>query len=157
MFPRVAQVLALVSVLTGCVGSPPRSPFVEYREGLPPAVRRVTCEATYTLYLADRPSAVITEHHITRGERIGFRREEDGSVAAVAPGQIILLPPGAYTWGVLPGSVPPWRERFLCEARQYSFATARVTGITLLAIGVAALAIGLFVLYAEAKTRTGNS
>ena len=45
------------------------------------------------------------------GERIGFRREADGSVSAVAPGQVLPLAPGRYSWEVVPGSVAPWRKR----------------------------------------------
>jgi hypothetical protein len=109
MFRCCAQALALVSALTGCVATPPKGPFVEYHDGLTPITRPVKCEATYALRSADQP-APLTAHHVERGERLGFRREVDGSVSAVAPGQVHPLAPGAYSWVVM-GGVPPWWKR----------------------------------------------
>lgn len=153
---RFVMALALVSALTGCVGSPPDGPLVECRAGLTPITRPVQCPATYVLQPVDPPGAPLAEHHVAKGERIGFRREDDGSVSAVAPGYTIALPPGAYAWAVVPASVPPFRERLLCETRERALAAGRATAITAAGAGLLALGLGLTLLYAYAKSEGGN-
>jgi hypothetical protein len=134
--------LALLSALTGCVSPPPNGPLVEYRPGAPPVTGTVKCEANYVLVAKDPNAALgpFGEHHLRKGERVGFRCEADGSVTALAPGYTIALPPGAYAWEVVPGSVPPLRERQWCETRAHFMKFARVTGIALL---VAAAIVGI--------------
>jgi hypothetical protein len=143
---RPLLALALVSALTGCVNRPPDGPLAEYRPGAPPVTRSVTCEANYVLVAKDESGAgPFGEHHLRRGERIGFRAGPDGSVTALAPGYTLALPPGAYAWEVVPGSVPSARERWLCETRAGALAVAKVTGIALL---VAAAVVGVFAVVA---------
>jgi hypothetical protein len=129
MFRRSITALALVSALTGCVAAPPKGPLVEYRDGITPVTRPVKCEATYALRSADRPDP-LTAHHVERGERLGFRREADGSVTAVAPGHLLPLAPGAYTWEVVPGSVAPWRTRFGAEVSPAVLGALFLAGVT---------------------------
>src|SRR5262245_59605238 len=126
--------LGMLFALAGCVSQPPGGPFVEYRDGLTPTTRTVTCEANYVLVAKDAAAAPgpFGEHHIRKGEAIGFRRESDGSVTAVAPGYALPLPPGWYAWEVVPDSVPPLRERQWCETRRLLGTAARITGITFL-------------------------
>ena len=137
--------LALLSALTGCASPPPTGPFVECRDGLPPVTRPVTCEANYVLVAKDAAAAPgpFGEHHIHKGEQIGFRREADGSLTAVAPGYTLPLPPGAYAWEVVASSVPSARERQWCETRGHMLRAAKVTGIVLLvaAVALAVLAV----------------
>jgi hypothetical protein len=114
MFRRGTTALALLSALTGCVAAPPKGRFVEYHEGLTPITHPVRCEATYALHAAGAAEP-LTAHHLGRGERIGFRREADGSVSAVGPGQVLALEPGEYWWAVVPGTVAPWRKRLGAE------------------------------------------
>lgn len=123
----------MVSALAGCVSPPPQGTFVEYRADRAPDTRKVTCEATYELVAQDpaKPEPIV-RHHAVRGERLGFRREADGSATAVAPGYTFPLPPGAYSWEVVQSSVPSARERFWCEAREHSLRAAKVTGIVAL-------------------------
>ena len=158
MFRRSVLALALVSAVTGCVAAPPNRPLVEYHPGLTPITRPVKCPATYVLCGTDPPGAApLAEHHVAKGERVGFRREEDGSVSAVAPGYTLALPPGAYAWEVVRESIPPWRERAWCETRQHA-ATAGKT--TLLVVGVVcllALLIALGMLYATAEGGSNSS
>ena len=131
---RTVFALALLSSLTGCVRPPPTGPFVECRDGLPPVTRPVTCEANYVLVAKDAaaPPGPFGEHHIHKGEQIGFRRAADGSLTAVAPGYTLPLPPGTYAWEVVPGSVPSMRERQLCATREHALKAARVTGVVAL-------------------------
>ncbi len=133
---RPLLALALVSAVTGCVSPPPSGPFVEYRDGLAPTTRKVTCEANYQLVATDAPAppGPFGEHHLRKGERVGFRREIDGSLTAVAPGYTLPLPPGAYSWQVVQSSVPSVRERQLCATREYALKAAKYTGIVALAV-----------------------
>jgi hypothetical protein len=154
---RPLLALALVSALTGCVAAPPAGPLVEYRDGLTPITRPVKCPATYVLR-ADPPGAVpLAEHHVAEGERIGFRREEDGSVSAVAPGYTIALAPGAYSWVVVRGSVPSWRERFWCETRKRADAAGRTTVLVVGTVALLTTLLALGLLYAWAEGNGSNS
>jgi hypothetical protein len=150
---RPILALALVSALTGCVAGPPPGPFVEYNPDLAPTTRRVTCPAVYILRHADRTdSEPLAVHRVAKGERIGFRREADFSVIAVAPGYTLALPPGAYVWDVDRTSLAPWWSR---AAAELCVPTYLVTKHALLAIGAIsaaaiALAICIFCLYARA-------
>ena len=147
MTRRPLFALAMVSALTGCVSPPPTSPFVEYRDGLPPVTRPVECEANYRLVATDSSASPgpFGEHHIVKGGHIGFRREADGSLTAVAPGYALALPPGAYHWEVVQSSVPSVRERQLCATREYALKAARVAGIVTL-VKLAVLGVMLVVI-----------
>lgn len=153
---RPLLALALLSALTGCVSSPPDGPLVEYRPGLLPVTQTVKCEANYVLVAKDASGVTgpFGEHHLRKGERVGFRCEADGSVTAVAPGYTIALPPGAYAWEVVPGSVPSLRERQLCETRTHFVKAARVTGIVCL-VAVAIVGVLTIVLLIALSTSDG--
>ncbi len=144
--------------MTGCVSPAPVGPLVEYRAGLTPVTRPVKCPATYVLCAEQPDSSPIAEHHLTKGERVGFRREDDGSVSAVAPGYTIPLPPGVYRWEVMRASVPLWHQRAWCEARTCSVAAGRTT---LIVVGVtcvltALLALGVLYAWAEAESHRNS-
>jgi hypothetical protein len=140
--PRPLHALALLCALTGCVSSPPDGPLVEYRPGQPAATQKVTCEANYTLVARDGAGAggPFGEHHLKKGERVGFRCEPDGSVTALAPGYTIALPSGAYAWEVVPKSVPPLAERQWRETRAHLLTVGKVAGVALV-LGAAALGV----------------
>lgn len=131
-FPLLA--IAMGCSLAGCAGAPPSGPVVEYRDGLPPTTRTVKCEADYELVAKDASAAPgpFGNHHIRKGETVGFRREADGTLTAVAPGYTLPLPPGSYSWEVVGDSVPPSSERQWSETRQHLRTAAKVAGITFL-------------------------
>ena len=147
---RPTLALALVSALTGCVSAPPDGPLVEFRDGLTPVTRPVECEGTYSL-VAVGSSRPVVEHRAVKGERLGFRREPDGSVVAVAPGYTFPLDPGAYVWAVTPGSVKPYRERLLCETRDRALTAAKWAGIAVLAVVAAMGVLAILVVIAWAN------
>ena len=89
-----------------------------------------------------------------KGERVGFRREPDGSVTAIAPGDKLALPPGAYAWEVVRSSVPPWRERFWCELRDRGIEAERATGVALLCTAVVVAVVGGVVLYLWLRSKS---
>jgi hypothetical protein len=152
MLRRTTFALAFVSALTGCVASPPNGPLVEYRAGLTPVTRPVKCEANYALFSSAQPGVPLAEHHITECERVGFCREENGSVSAVAPGYRLALPPGEYTWEVIHASVSPWRERFWQQAGKNAGFTLKVTGIAVGVTCLILLALTLILVFASAKS-----
>jgi hypothetical protein len=134
--PRPLLALALLCALTGCVSSPPpNGTLVEYRPGQPATTQPVTCEANYVLVARDAagPPGPFGEHHLRKGERVGFRCEPDGSVTAIAPGYTIALPSGSYAWEVVPSSVPSLRDRQVRDAREHLATAGRITGIALVA------------------------
>ena len=154
---RVTLALALASALTGCVAAPPSGPLVEYRDGLTPITRPVKCPATYVLTATDqyRGPVPLAEHHVAKGERIGFKRQEDGSLVAVAPGYTLPLPPGAYTWEVVRASVQPLHERLWCETRER---TVQAGKTTLFVVGACCLVVvALAVLYAYAEGESNSN
>lgn len=132
---RLSLAFALLSALTGCVSPAPTGTFVGYQDGQAPTTRPVKCEATYALVSHGAPAPIV-EHRAVKGEQLGFRRQPDGSVVAVAPGYTFPLAPGSYSWEVVPGSVPSDRERLLCETREHCLRAAKWTGITLLVVAV---------------------
>lgn len=152
---RPLLALALLSALTGCAGRPPSGPLAEYRPGLQPTTVPVTCAANYVLVAKDAatPPAPPGEHHLRRGDRVGFRLGPDGSLTAVAPGYMLALPPGSYAWEAAPASIPSPRERQLCEAREHFLRAAKVAGV----VTVTALAaIGLFVVVIAVAAATSD-
>lgn len=156
MFRRVVLALALVSALTGCIGSPPTGPLVEYRDGLTPITRRVPCDATYRLCRSDDPTAPsLIEPYIKENDRIGFRREKDGTVVGDAAGCTIELPPGAYRWEVVPESVAPFRERFRQRVHEDVTETAEFTRNAIIIGGIVVLALALSLAYAIGKSNSG--
>ena len=154
MVRRPTLALALLSALTGCVSAPPNGPLVEYRHGLTPTTRPVECAATYALVPQDGTGSPVVRHRAARGERLGFRREADGSLVAVAPGYTCPLPPGAYAWEAVRATVPPWRERLWSALRGGAGTAARLTETALVAVAAAAILCGLLALavYAERNT-----
>jgi hypothetical protein len=156
MLRRVVLALALVSALTGCIGSPPKGALVEYRDGLTPITRRVPCDATYRLCRADDPDAPpLVEPRARENDRIGFRRAKDGSVVGDAAGCTIELPPGAYRWEVVPESVPPWRERFRQRVDEDVTETTEFTRSAILIGSLVVLATALLVAYGMANSNSG--
>ena len=144
--PLVA--LALLSALAGCVSAPPDGPLVDYRPGLPPVTRKVTCEADYALVAKDAAAVPgpFGAHHLRKGDRIGFRCDADGSLTALAPGYALALPPGAYAWEVIPESVPPLRDRQLRASGDALLTAAKVTGTGLM-VACTALVVLAIVLW----------
>jgi hypothetical protein len=153
---RPVLALAILSALTGCIGSPPKGPLVEYRDGLTPITRRVPCDATYRLCRSDDYDAPpLAEPHVKENQRIGFRREKDGTVVADGAGCTIELPPGAYQWEVVPESVPPFRERFRQRIHEDVTETVEFTGHALLMGTIVVLAIALSAAYGIGKANSG--
>jgi hypothetical protein len=114
--------LILLSVLmpvSGCVNPYGRRSVAQVAPGIAPSELKVCYESTYALFRTDELGAAIYSTHLMRGERVGFRRECDGSLVAVASCQLIPLSEGTYVWKVVPGTAPTLRERALKHWHQF--------------------------------------
>lgn len=153
---RFVMVLALLSALTGCVGSPPSGPLVEYRDGLTPITRPVKCEAKYALRTDGAPDAPpVVERFAVEGQRIGFYRDEYGELFAVAPGWAQPLGPGGYRWEVVKKSVPSWRARVREHVRRDVDETQKFAREALVVTGTVLILVGLGALYILCQSNTG--
>jgi hypothetical protein len=145
MFRRTAAALALVSSLSGCLAPGP-GPVVTSggaRGRQNPNTRTVWFDAVYALRADDPPGEPLYECRVPVNGRIGFYRERDGTLVALAPGYKQPLPPGAYRWDVVRDSVEPWRDRVRREFRQDVTETAEFTKLALVVTGIVVLVVGV--------------
>jgi len=134
---RPSLVLALVFALTGCV-SAPRGPHAELRDGITPISPPVPSSATYLLHTS---GTTFAERPVGRGERLGFVREKDGSVSAVAPGFTLPLAPGSYAWDVIPGTTTKEPSRARLRLAHIGDSASKLAFVLLLLAGTAAHAV----------------
>jgi hypothetical protein len=104
----------------GCVGNAQTHEddlIAEHRRGDKPSTITVPYEATYALIHdpfaadADAPGTMVFEHwtgktlqfrQLKRGDPIGFQRDGDGQLVAVAGGEALPLEDGHYCWRITP-------------------------------------------------------
>lgn len=133
---RPILALALLSTTIGCV-SAPRGPHAEFREGLAPMVRMAPSSGSYVLHSA---GTVVAVRHAEKGQPVGFARQPDGSVAAVAPEFVLPLRGSGYVWQV-PPAAQSWLDGFVEDAPgTLGFATLVGFGL----LGIVALGSLLF-------------
>src|SRR4051812_25934741 len=115
--PRRAVLVALAAstlasvLLSGCANPHARRPAAESRPGLTPTTARVRFDATSALVRTDAPGPEVYTPPLVRDRMVGFRREPDGSVSAVAGGLSLALSEGNYAWVIPKGLAPSWRDR----------------------------------------------
>ena len=145
---RVVLLALAFSIATGgCAHPHARKPAAEFRAGRAPTTRPVCHEASYALMRIDGPGEPLATARVLRDECIGFRREADGSVVAVAGNKTFPLPDGEFAWVLMSGTEPPWRERAGTDCKDVG---AKVGGA--LVLGSLALGcVGLGFLYAMAS------
>jgi hypothetical protein len=100
---RPTLVLALVSALTGCVAAP-HGPHAEYRTGMTPVAPPVPASGSYLLHSSGTTVAV---QRAEKGQPVGFARQPDGTVAAVAPDFTFPLTRAGYAWVAVRDSTVP--------------------------------------------------
>jgi hypothetical protein len=111
MFRRILTLLLpLLSLVCGCMGLRRDREAVEYRPGTPPTTVVAERDATYRL-CADEPDPGRPWVDVTKGERVGFRRESDGSLVAIAGTRTTPVPDVRHVWISSSWPVTRW-ERF---------------------------------------------
>jgi hypothetical protein len=143
----VLLALAFSIAAGGCAHPRGRFPAAEFRAGRAPATRTVRHEASYALMRTDGPGEPLATARVLRDECVGFRREADQSIVAVAGNKTFPLPDGEFAWVMVPGTEPPWRERAGTDCKD---AAAKVGGALVLG-GLALGCVGLGFLYAMAS------
>lgn len=111
MRSAVLLTLSMLIVLNGCANPHANRPAAEIRPDIAPITSEVKYEATYALYRTDGPGVPLHSTRLTRGERVGFRRQSDSSVVAVAGGHTLPLGDGTFAWLLVENSSPNWRVR----------------------------------------------
>jgi hypothetical protein len=82
---------------------------VEYRPGTPPTAVLAERDATYRL-CAHEPDETRPQVDVTKGERVGFRREPDGSLVAFAGTRTTTIPDVYHVWEYSSWPVTPWER-----------------------------------------------
>lgn len=147
--PRRAALLVLVTATAvgDCANPHAGHPVAEMRPGITPITSEVRYGATYALHRTDEPGEALYTTHLVRGERVGFRREADRSVVAVASGQTLPLGEGTFAWVMAEGSVPTWRERAGQDCRDVAVGV----GTGLAAAGIVLACVAGAVVYGLAQ------
>jgi hypothetical protein len=100
-------------------------------------------DAVYALRADDPPGAPpLYECRVPVNGQIGFYRERDGTLVALAPGYKQPLPPGAYRWDVVRDSVEPWRDRVRRQLHVDATETAEFAKRALIVTGIVVLVVG---------------
>lgn len=88
---------ALVAAIPGCAAAPAGSSIVRYERGAA-AYRVKAPQATeYALYAGDDPAPRMTVR-LETGAMIGFERDAENRLVAVAGDRKVVVPDGSYTW-----------------------------------------------------------
>jgi hypothetical protein len=106
MFRRaVALLLPLLCLACGCKALVRDAETVEYRPGPTLSTTVASCDAEYTLSAPEKRETRLSVD-VAKGERVGFQREPDGSLVAVAGKETMRIEPGAhYVWLCTPKPV----------------------------------------------------
>ena len=103
----VASLIIAMFWVAGC-----STPVVNsYRPGEPGRLFKVKEEGQYNLYAAHDKVPVVCPL-LLKGERIGFMRNNDGSVVAIAGSNEWALPKRRYTWVRFGWGFPPGESPF---------------------------------------------
>ncbi|MBN9118330.1 MAG: hypothetical protein J0I06_04070 [Planctomycetes bacterium] len=111
--------LSLLSPLGGCRALVREGEAIAYRPGTVPATATAKCDATYTLDAVNPNTNTKYGRDtvdIPKGATVGFRREPDGSLVALAGEKVVTIPDEPAAWRYTPAPVTRW-DRFSVAAR----------------------------------------
>ncbi|QJW93495.1 hypothetical protein FTUN_1001 [Frigoriglobus tundricola] len=113
----VLLTLPLVCLVGGCQALTREAVAVEYRPGASPTAIEAQCAATYTLH-SIKPDSQLnpTTIELEKGATVGFRREPDGSLVAIAGWQTSPIAESQHVWRYTPVPVTRW-DRFVVGTR----------------------------------------
>ncbi|MBX9627220.1 MAG: hypothetical protein K2X82_25680 [Gemmataceae bacterium] len=113
---RAVLLAALLPALAGgCRALVRDAETVAYRPGTPPTTAPAECDASYQLSAPDELRYWL-QVDVPAGAAVGFRREPDGSLLAVAGEHVQPIPDGRYVWLCTPKPVSRW-DRFAVGTR----------------------------------------
>jgi hypothetical protein len=75
--------IAVVGLILGGCWTPSNSPLVKYERGADVQVTTAPQDADYSLYAAGDATPMV-RYTLSKGEKIGFAKNQDGSITAVA-------------------------------------------------------------------------
>lgn len=96
-FLALALALVVVAMTAGCAASPAGRSFVRYERGAAAYRVKAPEAGRYALYAGDESEPRVTAE-IEPGEMVGFERDAEGRLVAVAGETKLVLPDGSYTW-----------------------------------------------------------
>lgn len=148
----VLLALALLTPL-GCAGPARRGTLACYTPGQPLEESKAADGATYGLYASyQAPGAVpLFQTAAADGMAVGFRRDIDGVVMAVAGHQAVPAPDCECEWRVVPGTGLTRGDK----VREKAADASKTVGSVLLIGGILFVAGGLAALYAVGKSNSG--
>lgn len=149
----VLLALALLTPL-GCASPPRREVVARYHPDSPLEEAKAEGGRTYGLYLTGQPRDMppLFQSASSGGTTVGFRRDVDGVVMAVARNQAVPAPDDPCEWRVIPGRGRARAEKFADATEKV---TAGVCGV-LLVTGLIVAGLGLAVLYGMGKGNSNN-
>jgi hypothetical protein len=116
MLRAAALLLPLLCLACGCQSLARNVETVEYRPGPTLSTTVAECDAEYRLDAPEKCQMWMPVD-VTKGERVGFRRDPDGSLVAIAGARTTPIPPGDhYVWLCTPKPVTAW-DRFAAKTR----------------------------------------
>ena len=107
---RVAFILiSLLSLVGGCRALDREVKAVEYRPGWQPITTESKCDATYSLN-SPEPNTTIgyATIDLPKGASVGYRRELDGSLVAIAGERITPIADSHSVWRYTPKPITRW-------------------------------------------------
>lgn len=108
----VLLLLAALTALNGCANPLAHQTNPQSEHQIGPTLTRVPEPATYALTPLEHPNAVpLATVHLNRGERVGFRRDSDGTLVAVAGKQTFPVPNGTFGWVIVEKPTPGLHEK----------------------------------------------
>ncbi|MBX9581941.1 MAG: hypothetical protein K2X87_16675 [Gemmataceae bacterium] len=113
---RAVPLAALLPALAGgCRALVRDAEAIAYRPGTPPTTTAAECDARYQLSAPDELRYWL-QVDVPAGAAVGFRREPDGSLLAVAGEHVQPIPDARYVWLCTPKPATRW-DRFAVRTR----------------------------------------
>jgi hypothetical protein len=152
---QVTACFALAAALTGgCTSGPPCHEgrlIAEHHPGGPATTTAAPYRADYALYQEQGDGRPFLWRGLARQESVGFERNADGALLAVAGPDHIPLTEGCYTWHITPQSEPNVGRKLALLLND----TSETVVYGVVVAGLVGAGVGLLVLYAMAAGHSG--
>jgi len=103
--------IASISLLSGCQSLERDVVAIEHRPGTDPTTVLSSCDAAYELTSPEPNSHIAyATIELAKGATVGFRRETDGSLVAIAGAQTTPISDCHSVWRYTPNPNPRWKR-----------------------------------------------